>query len=118
MKAEIKEKWIAALESGEYEQGREYLHKGNKFCCLGVLCDLAVKDGVEVKITEEPGDAALHFAYDEMSGILPIKVMRWSGLLCSTGGYEAEDGSTETLTRQNDLGKTFKELAEIIREKL
>lgn len=40
MKKEIKEKWIAALRSGEYKQGRSYLRINKKYCCLGVLCDI------------------------------------------------------------------------------
>lgn len=40
MKAELKEKWVAALRSGEYKQGKNLLHnrEDNTFCCLGVLC--------------------------------------------------------------------------------
>ena len=40
---ELMEKWVAALRSGEYKQGAEYLcqydEDGNAtaFCCLGVL---------------------------------------------------------------------------------
>ncbi len=40
MKKHYKVKWIKALESGKYKQGRNLLKKqGNKFCCLGVLLD-------------------------------------------------------------------------------
>jgi hypothetical protein len=35
--ADIKEKWLAALRSGEYQQGREFLYSDGKYCCLGVL---------------------------------------------------------------------------------
>lgn len=41
MNPELKAKWVAALRSGKYEQGHEYLNKDGKFCCLGVLCDVA-----------------------------------------------------------------------------
>lgn len=34
----IYEAWIAALRSGLYKQGRNYLELDGKFCCLGVLC--------------------------------------------------------------------------------
>jgi hypothetical protein len=37
-----KEKWLAALRSGEYDQGIGMLEKNNQYCCLGVLqmvCD-------------------------------------------------------------------------------
>lgn len=37
--------WVAALRSGEYQQGQGYLNKQNKFCCLGVVCDLYIKSG-------------------------------------------------------------------------
>ena len=35
----FKKTWLAALRSGKYKQGREYLHSDNKFCCLGVAYD-------------------------------------------------------------------------------
>lgn len=40
MDAEIKRKWIKALRSGTYKQGRNQLRKGDAYCCLGVLCDV------------------------------------------------------------------------------
>ena len=37
----IKAAWVEALRSGKYEQGKQALRaEGNKFCCLGVLCDV------------------------------------------------------------------------------
>lgn len=41
MDAELKAKWIAALRSGEYKQGNGRLRDGDKYCCLGVLCDVS-----------------------------------------------------------------------------
>lgn len=45
------EHWIDALESGRYRRGVGQLRQWNGsrtiFCCLGVLCDLAAKDGGE-----------------------------------------------------------------------
>jgi hypothetical protein len=44
MKAELKKRWVEALRSGWYRQGRGCLRRNNKgadeHCCLGVLCDL------------------------------------------------------------------------------
>lgn len=37
---ELFEKWVSALRSGKYEQGKSRLRCGCKFCCLGVACDL------------------------------------------------------------------------------
>lgn len=46
LKQDIKQKWVAALRSGEYVQGRAKLRSGDdQFCCLGVLCDVLVQDG-------------------------------------------------------------------------
>jgi hypothetical protein len=41
MSPELKAKWLAALRSQKYQQGNGTLHRGNTFCCLGVLCDVA-----------------------------------------------------------------------------
>ena len=39
---ELREKWVAALRSGEYKQGRKLLMsdfaRDRRYCCLGVLC--------------------------------------------------------------------------------
>lgn len=42
MKTDIKEKWVAALRSGKYLQGRLALRSPEGgYCCLGVLCRVA-----------------------------------------------------------------------------
>lgn len=38
--------WADALESGEYEQGYQRLRTDDKYCCLGVLADIAIKRNV------------------------------------------------------------------------
>lgn len=39
---EFKQKWVAALRSGEYKQGQSLLLNGdNEYCCLGVACKVA-----------------------------------------------------------------------------
>ena len=37
----LKDKWIAALRSGKYKQGKGALQRNESFCCLGVLCEVA-----------------------------------------------------------------------------
>lgn len=40
----FKEKWVAALRSGKYNQGKHELYSGedeNSYCCLGVACRVA-----------------------------------------------------------------------------
>lgn len=35
--ADLKTRWIAALRSGEYQQGQGVLRQEDRFCCMGVL---------------------------------------------------------------------------------
>ena len=58
MNKEIKKIWVQALRSGIYEKTTGKLHKVNedddqRFCCLGVLCDIAAMDGVLGEYIEE-----------------------------------------------------------------
>jgi len=71
MKLEVKKLWIEALRSGKYEQGRGALNKDGKFCCLGVLCDLAVKAGVEVEVNK---DAVKKVFYNGNAWGLPLSI--------------------------------------------
>lgn len=96
MKPEIKEMWVKALRSGEYEQGMHQLVADNKYCCLGVLCDIARKCGVvELREgTSNMGITHLFYGTSEEHNIphknnveigpkyevLPKSVMEWSGL--------------------------------------
>ena len=42
---ELQEKWLTALESGEYTQARGMLRDSeDNFCCLGVMCDIVQPD--------------------------------------------------------------------------
>jgi hypothetical protein len=52
--------WVAALRSGEYKQGRNRLRLEDPvtgeitWCCLGVACDVAEKNGAPVQLHEVP----------------------------------------------------------------
>jgi hypothetical protein len=39
----LADKWIAALRSGKYTQTTNALRADDRFCCLGVLCDISNK---------------------------------------------------------------------------
>lgn len=41
MNADLKQKWIAALRSGEYERGVTNFERNGRYCPLGVLCVVA-----------------------------------------------------------------------------
>ena len=112
MDQEIKQKWVKALRSGKYKQGETYLHRtDNRFCCLGVLCDLAAKEGVVSAIKSDEDDVA--YAYDAWSQILPPSVMAWADLADANPVAGAH-----ALANLNDTGTTFAQIADIIEEHL
>ncbi len=76
MNPEIRARWVAALRSGEYEQGTNRLRQGDQFCCLGVLCDLAERENV----VQATADGNLNFSYGEDTDYLPSAVQAWAAL--------------------------------------
>lgn len=106
----INELWADALESGEYTQGQGALCKNGEYCCLGVLIDLAIKHGVQIRTELQPTSGRVQ--YDEHYGFLPHSVAAWAGLQDSRGSFHG--GSLFDL---NDSGVSFREIAAIIRSK-
>lgn len=90
MDSAIKHRWQTALESGAYQKGHGALkqmdHEGNlRYCCLGVLCELAVEDGVippSAHDSKHWNDRIFSFGKDAdmTSGYLPDSVKDWAGL--------------------------------------
>jgi len=46
MNPHAKKLWLAALRSGKYLQGKGYMRRAGRHCCLGVLQECALKAGV------------------------------------------------------------------------
>lgn len=116
MRQDIAEKWVAALESGKYVQGKGLLRDTDgKYCCLGVLCDLAVEEGIVSKVDD---GGATFYGVDATplsgrSALLPSEVMAWSGMAFPDGFMPSQDLS---LTMLNDtFGREFDQIAEMIR---
>ncbi len=114
MNAAVKGKWLDALRGGKYKQGRYALRNTvfggqDTFCCLGVLCELAVEAGV---IDAPALDGGWWYAGGE-AAILPRKVMNWAGLVSQSGLYSTKNDE-ECLASDNDNGMTFEEIAKII----
>ena len=109
------QKWVRALRSGKYKQGRGVLHgAGDKFCCLGVACNLALESGLKL---ETFTDLAGGTSYDGAGCYLPDKVRKWLGLRQNTGAYAKNSKSGSTLAHLNDAGKRFTTIARIIESK-
>lgn len=137
MNPEIKAKWVAALRSGDYKQGTGVLRsEWDEYCCLGVLCDIAEKEGVPMIVVEPAADgdvsdgivgAYYYFDGDRDTGdyeITPSFVAGWAGLpsvnpsVELTDPYDEDAVVLESLADLNDGGKSFDEMADIIEEHL
>jgi len=97
--------WIEALRSGEYKQGRGALREWDKFCCLGVACELYQREvgGLSIEILEP------FRSYNRLTLTLPEPVKDWLKLNSTSGSY-----GDRSLTVDNDSGRTFEEIADII----
>ena len=112
MNEQVKEKWLSALRSGDYKQTKSCLHKGDGFCCLGVLCDLYGKENnVEWKLV----DAGIYYEFQDKKACPPLSVVEWAGF-GSSNPYICS--RSLTLGELNDNGSTFNEIADIIQEHL
>lgn len=126
MNPEIKSQWVEALRSGEYAQAQTRLVTSDGYCCLGVLCDLAVKSGLDIKVTHV--DTVTQFAGEE--SILPMAVVEWAGLavdgdsidmLYNQNPYldvDFDGNHKNTLAYLNDHGMNFNGIANVIEEQL
>lgn len=124
MNPEIKAKWVVALRSGDYPQTTNVLHRTKAvegfpagYCCLGVLCDLAVKDGIINPPV--PDEFSGYARYDGSVAYLPFSVGRWSDLKGSPAVEPTADWiKINHLTQLNDSGSSFEEIADWIEANL
>jgi hypothetical protein len=114
MKTEIKEQWVKALRSGEYKQGVGLLNKNQKLCCLGVLCELAVKAGVPVLVSFDKGFGCT--AYDDATEMPPKSVADWAGTDRSPKVQHGVEYAE--LSALNDRGHSFNMIADLIEAQL
>lgn len=132
MNPEVKREWLEALRSGDYVQGDGMLKMTTvdgtdpRFCCMGVLCELAVKHGVIA--AAEQSIYSQGWSYDNDKAYPTAPVLEWAGLITnpdsnwrsrplnSRGYYGPPNlvGSESSLTLDNDHGKTFEDIANTI----
>jgi hypothetical protein len=109
MNPKVKKMWVDALLSGKYQQTTGVLKDYDGYCCLGVLCDL------HRKVTKKKGwddSCSITPAYLGEEASLPKQVMKWANIEDDAGAY----GSKKYLAKDNDNGKSFKEIAKIIQK--
>jgi len=115
MNKEVAKLWVDALRSGEYKQGTGKLARRGEFCCLGVLCELAIKNGIDLKVGKY-GHWDDIITYNGADISLPDVVKEWAGMNSTSGVYGDQSG--EHLSDQNDRGKSFLQIADLIEEKV
>lgn len=111
MKKDIKDLWLKALKSCKYKQGKRALRIKNKYCCLGVLCDIYKKEN-HIRWKKLRDADGYYFLFDD-GAVLPPQVINWAGLKnCNPKILN------KSLSEYNDDGKTFKEIADLIEKYL
>lgn len=105
MNEDIKRRWVAALRSGKYKQGKDWLRRDDEYCCLGVLCDL---------YAAENGSAGWDFFTEEK--LPPNFVCNWAEL---NGDDPYIDSVGLCITSMNDSGEyNFNDIAQLIEDEL
>lgn len=115
MKPEIKARWVAALRSGEYQQGSDFLNCQGNYCCLGVLCDLAVKDG---ECEWDSRGPVMRMCIDGNSVTLPQVVREWAGLPAANPRLIYDDIDLPVSELNDEIGLKFPQLADLIEAQL
>lgn len=122
MNPEIKAQWITDLRSGEFNQARSALHTNLGYCCLGVLCDQAVRAGV---INEPVVAANGHRLYGAKVSpnsqpaeyLLPKEVQRWAGFTGTRADspHVHAEGESWAMSHLNDyMGYDFRMIADAL----
>jgi hypothetical protein len=128
MNKDIAKKWVKALRSGKYKQGKSFLKQFNskgqpKHCCLGVLCELyndTMKKNNKKTISVKCRDDDLDYGYVTFANkddSLPAVVRKWAGIKNKLGTFSYTERifkHTECLADLNDTGKKFSTIADII----
>jgi hypothetical protein len=114
---DIKARWVTALRSGHYKQGRTALRFHGKYCCLGVLCDLYPNSNKLWKLSTDVHDIGDEF--DGYAELLPEYVVEWAGLDEVDPKITLSNGEMRSLVYVNDeLKYDFNTIADIIEEQL
>lgn len=139
MNERIKEVWLTALRAGKIKQGHGKLHIAgeNKYCCLGVLTKLYIKEcGAKVdfeqaawEVTTTTKAERTDYLWNDFEGCLTPEVAKWAGLRGKNRtdpeikGYSLSmhnDGAEENTWcgRDEIPRKTFNEIADLIEKNL
>lgn len=114
MSPELKAKWIEALRSGKYKQGRYYLkRKDGSMCCWGVAAEVMGCQWKPSKSGSVDGQVAVFS--DDPAPYTPIHALP-KEMVESLGVSQAMEAK---LMQMNDYGGyTFEQIADFIEQNL
>lgn len=114
MNPQVKELWTAALRSGRFNQGFYQLAADDSYCCLGVLCEIAVQEGVIDTATELNGEKR----YGSQKTYLPQQVVDWADLESRSPQVEVSEGSRSLSSLNDSRFYDFNKIANLIERNL
>ena len=110
------DKWIAALRSGEFKQGRgQLLTNYGGYCCLGVACEVYRRENGGEWIDKEIGSGETQKEFKGSAAVLPVEVEDWLGISSHNPMLFDSDNEYHSATDLNDsFGYTFDQIADAI----
>ena len=108
-------KWVAALRSGDYDQGINCLQFEDHYCCLGVACKVyETETGVTLKSEKRwPGSKKEKLIGEDLTPYRDVK--EWLGLNTVSGTFDSRVQGANSLIDLNDgTGLTFSQIADVI----
>ena len=145
LKPAVKQLWLEGLRSGEFEQCSGKLSNGVGYCCLGVLSELAHREGVltrEVQTStykpvfgsedDRRTETSIHYGGYAASNYLPREVADWAFEEYDPNAVYWENPRVNdprpeghpmkvevtSLAELNDEGFTFEEIADVVEGQL
>jgi len=103
---------VEALRSGRFVQGTGALERDGRNCCLGVLCRVAMENGLDIQAAEKP-DGDMAFGERGDTAYLPPEVYTWYGLDVHNMLLSTDGNPQESATYLNDTWRwTFEMIAD------
>lgn len=118
MDEQVKAKWLVGLRSGRYKKGVGALHRveTHTYCCLGVLCELAVTEGIITASAD--ASYTTRFGFTQETAELPPEVVKWAKLDSSNPDVVWDEYDTNLVTLNDDNGLSFAVIAAVIEAQL
>jgi hypothetical protein len=124
----VKSRWLDALRSGDFEQGREFLErvdetkkffglvtkKSSKYCCLGVLASI---ESVPKSVNDSSDVITMRYDFGDFSEDLEDGFGSSESMI-PEGYLGISYNAAITLADMNDSGANFIEIANWIEENL